>query len=149
MLKNIFFVLPNATTAPFWKRSTGVLRRSGLFEKGYESVLDILGACSASSCVRTLYCGCPGRRVPHEWTPILPAHFVVLYRRVLVTGSSWPPLIPHPQHNPYSRLDKRKCSFSQRTITDWNNVSHDCVNASSVNMFKTKIDNYLARAGYT
>ena len=50
---------------------------------------------------------------------------------------------------PYSRLDKRKFSISQRTITDWNNLSHDCVNASSVNMFKNKIDNYLARAGYT
>ena len=37
---------------------------------------------------------------------------------------------------PYSRLDKRQFSFSQRTITDWNNLSHDCVNASSVNMFK-------------
>ena len=49
---------------------------------------------------------------------------------------------------PYSRLDKRKFSFSQRTITDWNNLSHDCVNANSVNMFKNKIDNYLARAGY-
>ena len=50
---------------------------------------------------------------------------------------------------PYSRLYKRKFSFCQRTITDWNNLSHDCVNASSVNMFKNKIDNYLARAGYT
>ena len=40
-------------------------------------------------------------------------------------------------------------SVSQRTITDWNNLSHDCVNASSVNMFKNKIDNYMARAGYT
>ena len=49
---------------------------------------------------------------------------------------------------PYSRLDKRKFS-SQRAITDWNNLSHDCVNASSVNMFKNKIYNYLARAGYT
>ena len=36
---------------------------------------------------------------------------------------------------PYCRLDKRKFSFSQRTITDWNNLSNDCVNASSVNMF--------------
>ena len=50
----------------------------------------------------------------------------------------------------YSRLDKtKKFSFSQRTITDWNNLSHDCVNASSVNMFKNKIYNYLARVGYT
>ena len=50
---------------------------------------------------------------------------------------------------PYCRLNKRKLSFSQRTINDWNNLSHDCVNASSVNMFKNKIDNYLARAGHT
>ena len=51
---------------------------------------------------------------------------------------------------PYSRLDKKRKLFSsQRTITDWNNLSYDCVNASSVNMLKNKIDNYLARAGYT
>ena len=37
---------------------------------------------------------------------------------------------------PYCRLGKRKFSFSQRTITDWNHLSHDCVKASSVNMFK-------------
>ena len=35
-----------------------------------------------------------------------------------------------------SRLDVRKFSFSQRTI-------------SSVNMFKNKIDKYLVKAGYT
>ena len=40
-------------------------------------------------------------------------------------------------------------SFSKRTINNWNILSHDSVNASSVNMFKNKIDNYLARAGYT
>ena len=50
---------------------------------------------------------------------------------------------------PYCRLDKRKFSFSQRIINGWNHLSHDCVNASSVKMFKNKIDNYLARAGYT
>ena len=50
---------------------------------------------------------------------------------------------------PCCRLDKRTFSFSQRTINDWNHLSHDCVNASSVNMFKNKIDNYLARVGYT
>ena len=50
---------------------------------------------------------------------------------------------------PYSRVDKRKFSFSRRTKTDWNNLSQDWVNASSVNMFKNKIDNYPARAGNT
>ena len=35
-----------------------------------------------------------------------------------------------------SRLDVRKYSFSQRTINVWNNLSTDCVHASSVNMFK-------------
>ena len=39
-----------------------------------------------------------------------------------------------------SRLDVRKYSFSQRTINVWNNLSTDCVHASSVNMFKNKID---------
>ena len=32
-------------------------------------------------------------------------------------------------------LDMRKYSFSQRVITEWNKLSNNCVNASSVNMF--------------
>ena len=44
------------------------------------------------------------------------------------------------------RLDIRK--FSQRTVNEWNRLSADCVGASSVNMFKNKIDMYLRRAGY-
>ena len=47
-----------------------------------------------------------------------------------------------------SRLDIRKHSFSQRTINEWNKLSTDCVTASSVNMFKNKVDTYLRRAGY-
>ena len=42
----------------------------------------------------------------------------------------------------------RKYSFLQRVINDWNKLSNDCVNASSVNMFKNKIDSYLIWAGY-
>ena len=48
-----------------------------------------------------------------------------------------------------SRLDVRKYSFSQRTINVLSNLSTDCVHASSVNMFKNKIDKYLVKAGYT
>ena len=48
-----------------------------------------------------------------------------------------------------SRLDVRKNSFSQRTINVWNNLPTDCVHASSVNMFKIKIDKYLVKVGYT
>ena len=48
-----------------------------------------------------------------------------------------------------SRLDVRKFSFSQRTINVWNKLSTECVHASSVNMFKNKIDKYLVKAGYT
>ena len=47
------------------------------------------------------------------------------------------------------RLDIRKYSFSQRTINDWNKLSTGCITASSVNMFKNKVDTYLRRAGYT
>ena len=46
------------------------------------------------------------------------------------------------------RLDMRKYSFSQRVINEWNKLPNDCVNASSVNMFKNIIDWYLIRAGY-
>ena len=47
------------------------------------------------------------------------------------------------------RLDIRKCTVSQWTINEWNKLSTDCVTASSVNMFKNKVDTYLRRAGYT
>ena len=46
------------------------------------------------------------------------------------------------------RLDIRKYSISQRKINEWKKLSTDCVVASSVNMFKTKEDIYLMRAGY-
>ena len=49
----------------------------------------------------------------------------------------------------HSRLDVRKFSFSQRTINVWNKLSEECVHASSVNMFKNRIDKYLVKAGYT
>ena len=49
----------------------------------------------------------------------------------------------------HSRLDMRKYSFSQRVLNEWNKLPSDCVNASSVNMFKNRIDRYLIRAGYT
>ena len=48
-----------------------------------------------------------------------------------------------------SRLDVRNCSFSQRRINEWNRLSADCMHSSSINMFKNRIENYLARAGYT
>ena len=43
----------------------------------------------------------------------------------------------------------RKYSFSQRTVNEWNTLSADCVDPSSINMFKNRINNYLVRAGYT
>ena len=39
--------------------------------------------------------------------------------------------------------------FSQRTVNKWNKLPADCVGASSVNIFKNKIDIYLRRAVYT
>ena len=33
-------------------------------------------------------------------------------------------------------------------INKWNKLSIDCVAASSVNIFKNKVDTYLRRAGY-
>ena len=31
----------------------------------------------------------------------------------------------------------------------WNKLSTECVHASSVNVFKNKLDKYLIKAGYT
>ena len=47
------------------------------------------------------------------------------------------------------RLDMRKYSFSQRMTNEWNKLPIDCVNASSVNMFKNIIDIYMIRSGCT
>ena len=46
------------------------------------------------------------------------------------------------------RLDMRKYSFDT-VINEWNKLPNDCVNASSVNLFKNRIDRYMIRAGYT
>ena len=54
-----------------------------------------------------------------------------------------------PNRSVLDVLDVRKYSFSQRTINVWNKLSTDCVHGSSVNMFKNKIDKYLAKADYT
>ena len=44
------------------------------------------------------------------------------------------------------KSDIGKYSFSQRLINEWDKLSNDCVNASSVNMFKYNIERYLIRA---
>ena len=41
----------------------------------------------------------------------------------------------------------RKYSFSQRVINEWNKLPNDCVNASSVNMFKNRIDKISDKGG--
>ena len=47
------------------------------------------------------------------------------------------------------RLDIRKYSFSQRRVNESNKLSTDCITASSVKMFKNKLDTYLRTADYT
>ena len=46
------------------------------------------------------------------------------------------------------KLYIRKYAFSQRTLNEWNRLSGERVNATSVNMFKNKIENYFKRSGY-
>ena len=46
------------------------------------------------------------------------------------------------------RLDTRKYSFSQRVINEWNRLSNDCVNVSSVNKLKNNTGRYLITVGY-
>ena len=45
------------------------------------------------------------------------------------------------------KLDIRKYAFSQRTINEWNRLPGECVNATSVNMFKNKIITILKDLG--
>ena len=40
-------------------------------------------------------------------------------------------------------LDIRKYAFSQRTVNEWNKLPGECVNATRVNTFKNKLDDYL------
>ena len=47
-----------------------------------------------------------------------------------------------------NRLCVRTFSFSQRSINVWNKLSTECVHASSFNVFKHRIDQYLVKAGY-
>ena len=48
--------------------------------------------------------------------------------------------------NKGSALIGNQYSFSQRTINEWNQLSTDCVTASSVDMLKNKVDTCLRRA---
>ena len=45
----------------------------------------------------------------------------------------------------HSRLDIRKYTFSQRVVNDWNKLPEECINATSVNMFKNNIDQYFLK----
>jgi len=39
-------------------------------------------------------------------------------------------------------LDVRKFSFSQRVVQEWNKLSQDVVDATSVNQFKNRLDKF-------
>ena len=45
----------------------------------------------------------------------------------------------------HSRLDIREYTFSQRVVNDWNKLPEECINATSVNLFKNKIDQYFVK----
>ena len=45
----------------------------------------------------------------------------------------------------HSRLDIRKYTFSQRVVNDWNRFPEECINATSVNMFKNRTDQYFLK----
>ena len=45
----------------------------------------------------------------------------------------------------HSRLDIRKYTFSQRVVNDWNKLPEECINATSVNMLKNRIDQYFLK----
>jgi len=44
--------------------------------------------------------------------------------------------------------DVRKFSFSQRVMQEWNKLSQDVVDATSVNQFKNRLDKFRQRYGW-
>jgi len=42
-----------------------------------------------------------------------------------------------------TRLDLRKRFFSQRVVNEWNSLPQHVIEASTVNMFKNRLDKYL------
>ena len=62
------------------------------------------------------------------------------------------PDIPTRGHNfkifkQQARLDIRKYFFSARVVDEWNSLSSEAVNASSLNNFKNSVDPVLKRRG--
>ena len=45
----------------------------------------------------------------------------------------------------HSRLDIRKYTFSQRVVNDLNKLRNECINATSVNTFKNRIDQHFLK----
>ena len=43
-----------------------------------------------------------------------------------------------------SRLDLRKNFFSQRVVSEWNNLPNSVVEAESINSFKNKYDSFVS-----
>jgi ribonucleases P/MRP protein subunit RPP40 len=50
---------------------------------------------------------------------------------------------PYKIAKKYARLDVRKYFFSNRVVNEWNNLSEEIVNSSSINEFKSKIQKYF------
>ena len=44
-----------------------------------------------------------------------------------------------------SRLNMRANTFSQRVVNNWNNLPRQCVNSSSVNSFKSSLNNHFKK----
>jgi len=45
-------------------------------------------------------------------------------------------------------LDVQKYSFSHRVVQEWNKLSQDVVEATSVNQFKNRLDKFWQRYGH-
>jgi len=108
---------------------------SGLREKTYEERLAILGLTTLENrrlrgdLIETYKIITAKERIDHRQffqlaaNPQLRGHSLKLYKH-------------------RSRLDTRKYFFSQRVISSWNSLPQSVVDATSVNTFKNRLDNY-------
>ena len=76
-------------------------------------------------------------RLDELWKYVFPALYLYQLREHTVNLSKQ-----------QTSLDVRKFSFSQRVVQEWNKLSQDVVEATSVNQFKNRLDKFWQRYGH-
>ena len=105
----------------------------------YNIISNVKGDTTSDSARRTLVCAYHRIKIMHGYEGLNKDMFFRIKNDSITRGHSLALVKSH------SRLDIRKYTFSQRVVNDWNKLPEECINATSVNMFKNKIDQYYLK----